>query len=267
MIKNLSDKEIHKIHNQTNIICDYSTPTPIYASILLAIRPQYAQTIYKGTKIYEFRKKIPKLPVQTVFLYETAPVKKITGYFIIKNIEQDAPGAIQKYALYGQLTVNEFLTYFNNTKTAYAIRIKTKHQYVTPLDPFKEPNFKAPQNFTYLKRHTPLLKVFKQANVCPSCAHNLNLYFCDCARIYCKQCDLFHSAYHPHIQENYNLPPFCSNCQKKITEKPITNYDTWHDNPSNNWKRNMLFCSEACKKNMNAQIEYESLNDIRMITD
>lgn len=47
--------------------------------ILLSIKPKYAELILSGKKIIELRKTQPKEDVEWVYLYATAPVKKIVG--------------------------------------------------------------------------------------------------------------------------------------------------------------------------------------------
>ena len=63
-------------------------------AILLSIHLKWAQKIYSREKTVEWRKVIPccLLPVHLahkpmrVYLYETAPVKKVTGYFVCKDV-------------------------------------------------------------------------------------------------------------------------------------------------------------------------------------
>lgn len=60
-------------------------------NIILSIHPKWAEKIYSGEKAIEWRKNMPhrmdayKLrdgnPNFKVYLYETAPVRKITGFF------------------------------------------------------------------------------------------------------------------------------------------------------------------------------------------
>ena len=51
-------------------------------AILLSIHPKWAQKIYSGEKKVEWRKNIPNADyIDKVFLYETAPVCRVTGYF------------------------------------------------------------------------------------------------------------------------------------------------------------------------------------------
>lgn len=58
-------------------------------AILLSIHPKWAEKIYSGEKTLEWRKTYPKtLCFKTlVFLYETSPVKRITGTFVLTGIE------------------------------------------------------------------------------------------------------------------------------------------------------------------------------------
>lgn len=64
-------------------------------NIILSIHPKWAKLIYDGKKTVEWRKVIPNclLPVYSthhdairVYMYETAPVKKVTGYFVCKDV-------------------------------------------------------------------------------------------------------------------------------------------------------------------------------------
>lgn len=46
---------------------------------VMAIRPKYAEAIYGGRKLWEFRK-VPPPVGQAILIYESAPVSRITGY-------------------------------------------------------------------------------------------------------------------------------------------------------------------------------------------
>ena len=55
----------------------------IEMNILLSIKPKWARLIYEGKKTIEWRKNIPNADfIDKVFLYETAPVRKVTGFFM-----------------------------------------------------------------------------------------------------------------------------------------------------------------------------------------
>ena len=52
---------------------------------LMSIKPKWAKELYSGKKTVEFRKNSP--PVGSlVFLYESTPVKAVTGCFIVESI-------------------------------------------------------------------------------------------------------------------------------------------------------------------------------------
>lgn len=56
-------------------------------NIILSIKPKWAELIYSGQKTIEWRKSFPKAEnIDKVLLYETAPVKAITGFFTLQEI-------------------------------------------------------------------------------------------------------------------------------------------------------------------------------------
>jgi predicted transcriptional regulator len=58
-------------------------------AVILSIHPKWAEKIYSGEKTIEWRTSFPKdfISFQTkVYLYETAPVKKITGVFFLESV-------------------------------------------------------------------------------------------------------------------------------------------------------------------------------------
>lgn len=57
-------------------------------NIVMSIKPEWAKKIYSGEKIVEWRKtKLKNFSIENkIFIYETAPVKKVTGYITIFDI-------------------------------------------------------------------------------------------------------------------------------------------------------------------------------------
>ena len=56
-------------------------------NIILSIHPKWAKLIYEGKKTIEWRKGFPKNnEIDKVFLYETAPTKRITGFFTLNEL-------------------------------------------------------------------------------------------------------------------------------------------------------------------------------------
>jgi predicted transcriptional regulator len=63
-------------------------------NVILSIHPKWAKLIYEGKKTIEWRKIIPSclLPIYSkhkplkVYLYETSPIKKVSGYFVCRDV-------------------------------------------------------------------------------------------------------------------------------------------------------------------------------------
>ena len=52
---------------------------------LMSIKPKWARELYSGKKTVEFRKNSPSVG-SLVFLYESTPVRAVTGFFIVSAI-------------------------------------------------------------------------------------------------------------------------------------------------------------------------------------
>ena len=74
------------------------------AIYLLSIKPQFAEQIYKGVKKYELRRKVGNLkPYSDIIIYESAPVKAVTGVIKIGNIRVLPSGKVKALVLAGEL--------------------------------------------------------------------------------------------------------------------------------------------------------------------
>ena len=65
--------------------------------IVMSLRPKYAKAIYEGRKNWEFRKTPPPL-FKTIYIYESAPVSKITGKIIFTNEIRGLPSSVYEIA-------------------------------------------------------------------------------------------------------------------------------------------------------------------------
>lgn len=121
--------------------------------VLLSIKPQFVEEIFKGTKKFEYRKAIFKNPdVKTIVIYSTMPVGKIVGEFSIANIYKDSPDQIwEKTKNFSGIESSFFDEYFQGRDQAYAIEVSLLKEYSTPICPYKEfDKFTAPQSFMYI---------------------------------------------------------------------------------------------------------------------
>ena len=123
-------------------------------SILLSIKPKYANAIFKGDKKFEFRKKLfKKKDVRRVYVYSSSPVKKIIGYFEIKDILSATPAKLwHNCQQQAGITKGDFFDYFKDLDSGYALVVGNVYEFVHPLDPKGYIiNFTPPQSFCYVE--------------------------------------------------------------------------------------------------------------------
>lgn len=97
-------------------------------NIILSIHPKWAKLIYEGKKTVEWRKTVPhklKAALREVFLYETSPVCKVTGYFdLLIPIEIDAVNIRkeldEEYVERGCVPVDDLVKYQGKKNIVYA---------------------------------------------------------------------------------------------------------------------------------------------------
>ena len=121
-------------------------------NVLLSIKPKYVEAITDGNKKYDFRKVIFKnKDVDKVYIYATAPVKKIVGSFIIGDIAKDSPEELwNQFKEFSGINDSEFFCYFRGCDTGFAIKIEELDLFKDPIDPREQfHNFVPPQSFCY----------------------------------------------------------------------------------------------------------------------
>ena len=90
-------------------------------TVLLSIKPEFAEKIFDGTKKYEFRKSIFKnADVKTVIVYASSPVQRVIGEFTIDRILNDDLSTIwNETERYAGITHDFYMSYFANKEKAY----------------------------------------------------------------------------------------------------------------------------------------------------
>jgi len=118
---------------------------------LLSIKPKYVEKIIDGTKKYEFRKAIFKHDVKNIWIYESAPTKKIIGMFSVGKILQDTPESLWEMLQdKSGISEKEFFCYFEGKGIGYALEIKKFTLFKEKIDPQDAiSDFHAPQSFCY----------------------------------------------------------------------------------------------------------------------
>jgi Uncharacterized conserved protein len=124
---------------------------------LLSIKPEFADKIFSGEKLFEFRKTGFRQAIQAIVVYATMPVGKIIGEFEVEAVLADEPKRLWEYTKeYAGIPYSSFEEYFSGRAVAYAIKVKRARRYAIACDPYVEwDNFFPPQSFRYLKPDTP----------------------------------------------------------------------------------------------------------------
>jgi len=92
---------------------------------LLSVQPKYATQVLNGTKGVEFRRKRFKLDVDWIVVYASSPVRKITGYFSVREIVEGTPAEIwELYSSVGGIDEADYHAYFEGSSKAFAIVVQ-----------------------------------------------------------------------------------------------------------------------------------------------
>ena len=120
--------------------------------VLLSIKPEYAEKIFKGEKKYEYRRVIFKRKdITAVVVYVTAPVSKIVGEFKINDVLFDDIFSLwQKTKEFGGISEKLFDHYFENKEKGYAIHVGETEVYKDPISLKEEYDINPPQSFAYI---------------------------------------------------------------------------------------------------------------------
>lgn len=124
--------------------------------IILSIHPKWAEKIYSGEKIFEVRKTELDWYANNpdhrplIYLYETSPIKKITGFVFLHWIHQvDKEEIIHSPAnlVNGSCLSQEELIKYSSGKDLYFWQLKDPYKFDTPQDI----KGSIPQSWRYLK--------------------------------------------------------------------------------------------------------------------
>ena len=128
-------------------------------NIILSIHPKWAEKIYSGEKTVEWRKTVPhklKAASRKVFLYETSPVCKVTGYFdLLIPIEIDATNIRMNldelYVERGCVPVDDLVKYQGKKNIIYAWEFKHFVKFDQPKTLVDFGLKRAPQSLQYVE--------------------------------------------------------------------------------------------------------------------
>ncbi len=123
-------------------------------AVLISIHPEYVEKILSGEKKLEFRRRWACRPVETLYFYATAPVKRIVGFARVERVSSGTRTHLWRLSKEGRggLSRRKLFAYLNGAQKGVAIEIGA----VTPFYGGVEPSlslgccFRPPQSFRYL---------------------------------------------------------------------------------------------------------------------
>ena len=122
--------------------------------IILSIHPKWAEKIYSGEKTIEVRKTQPdwEKPESAddlvIYLYETTPIKKVTGLVFLTWVhEAENPAEYFGGDVKNSCLTKKELLKYSNGKKLYFWKIKDPYKFDTPIDL----KGSVPQSWRYLR--------------------------------------------------------------------------------------------------------------------
>lgn len=122
-------------------------------TVLLSIKPEYANKIFDGTKKFEYRRTIFKRDdVKKILVYASSPIQKIIGEFEIAGLLKDYTEYLwQETSEHSGITKKFYDEYFRDKMYANAIEVGEVTKYDNPKT-LADYNIKtAPQSFVYIE--------------------------------------------------------------------------------------------------------------------
>ena len=121
------------------------------ATILLSIKPEYANRIFDGQKQYEYRKRIPKKEVSKIVVYSSAPEQAVIGEIeVIKTLKMKPSPLWNSTKANAGISRSKYRNYFSGCTMAYAFVIGSFEKYPTSKSLADLNIQSAPQSFVYL---------------------------------------------------------------------------------------------------------------------
>jgi predicted transcriptional regulator len=122
-------------------------------SLLLSIKPIFAEAIFSGEKQYEFRREIFKnTQVKKVYVYASSPISMIIGEFEIEQILSTDPTSLWEATKKSSgISKDYFDKYFSGRNIAHALKVNSPRSYEEPVTLKEMFNIdRPPQSFMYV---------------------------------------------------------------------------------------------------------------------
>lgn len=132
-------------------------------TLLLSLRPEFADKVFAGIKKVELRRVRPSVEVEDwVLIYVSTPVRAIAGRFRVVEIVEDSPASLWKEVrnLAG-ISRRQFNDYYRGAPKAYGIFFSCVRRFRPPVELSQLrklwPAFHPPQCYRYLDSYEDML--------------------------------------------------------------------------------------------------------------
>lgn len=136
-------------------------------TVLLSIRPVFAEEIFDGRKRFEFRRTIFRdARVRKAIIYASRPICRVIGEFDIEEVLSLPIDALWRRTRWGAgISYRSFCAYFQGKNECHAIRISNPTRYNEPMHINEALGMvRPPQSFAYVK--TGNLPLHRTAGKC-----------------------------------------------------------------------------------------------------
>jgi predicted transcriptional regulator len=120
-------------------------------AILLSIKPEYSELIFAGIKLYEFRKRMPKITPKKIVVYATSPTMEVLGEIEVKGLIVGSPTKVWEMTKKDAgISRSQYRDYFKGCKMAFAFELGQINKYNPPKSLIDFGITNPPQSFVYL---------------------------------------------------------------------------------------------------------------------
>jgi len=126
-------------------------------SVLMSIRPKYANLIFSGLKTHELRRKIPNVSSgDVIVVYSSSPEKRMKGIVRVKKVITLSKSNLwDLVAKSSGVSKAEFYEYFKGLSEANAIELEVEKELENGADleamRCRVNGFRPPQNYSYIR--------------------------------------------------------------------------------------------------------------------
>lgn len=122
-------------------------------TVLLSIKPWFAEAILDGRKRFEFRRTLYREPgVHRVVIYASSPIQRVIGEFSIAAVHSLPPEELwRRTHQHAGVDQSYFASYFAGCELGHALEVGSSTRYDEPLTLETACGLnRAPQSFCYL---------------------------------------------------------------------------------------------------------------------